>query len=732
MSHINRYSNSQPTPPPSHQIPGQFSVTAQGTCSAPKEQREQFIRECWTPFCASLEALKAKTQERTDQGYSVADRLPSQQELNALQQQCYQLTELWYGQGKGEYSILYKTLIEIHEIAKVAGFRFDDLSGVQKSPDGQVTMIPMTERSARVAGVLAERKALAPSEIRTSTQGKSGIDNTVLRTVFTQKEHLEHACFKGLNTTYFNFLRQREERILNLLDLQHATPAEVKERLSNLSESQLKALNISSSSYAFQELKASGRVIENVSQLPPHMKQASVSQAKEYAEGAYQELKEAKITKRFTELHSSDKTISLEAVRTQIEQEEKVWNDFVTFVDKNPGCFTEPSDAMLNAFLRDVADPETYGNRRDADALTPELRTQARQQMHCLMTIAGLWSGGVAVEPRTQVEQETPHRHLPISWVRQVPLQGTDRVLREAGQREVSGLRANEMPYQPHHGMAIPIGSFHERLPTVSTLGYDLNLPLDEKACLENWFLIDGEKIVQEYALLNPPLSSDHWLPGEAAFEVGQNPKAGSSIQKNQHTQISSNDISAYPTYLQQNHPVFAPSLQATVDVVQVGKEPDAFFLKIVTANPKSPEIVQFIDNLKTEYLKSFGGPTKIDFNIKCINNNDGTCTLIFTPICQLTVNGKEKGIDKSTNPFTEQTNIQMEIPVHCMDTAKGAGWFMVPEGNPELASWAMQGQQTIRHLYDFTRVPGARGIAEKAVAQASNGPSNPPLKTRV
>ena len=61
----------------------------------------------------------------------------------------------------------------------------------------------------------------------------------------------------------------------------------------------------------------------------------------------------------------------------------------------------------------------------------------------------------------------------------------------------------------------------------------------DPQANIENWYVTDIEKILQEAWQLNPHGPATRALPGEVFIAVGQNPKVGSSIRQTQHTQLA-------------------------------------------------------------------------------------------------------------------------------------------------------------------------------------------------
>merc|ERR1719235_2029997 len=142
----------------------------------------------------------------------------------------------------------------------------------------------------------------------------------------------------------------------------------------------------------------------------------------------------------------------------------------------------------------------------------------------------------------------TMARYFAMSWTRTQPLwavfaKGGPRELRESGTSEASRLRANECPYAKFHGMSLPTGGFAldirrkartgpkllgtEKNDNVYSLLMELQWVQDPTANVENWFLTDIEKIVNEAWMMNPHGDKSIQLPGEMFVNVGQNPKIG-------------------------------------------------------------------------------------------------------------------------------------------------------------------------------------------------------------
>merc|ERR1719272_1882067 len=132
----------------------------------------------------------------------------------------------------------------------------------------------------------------------------------------------------------------------------------------------------------------------------------------------------------------------------------------------------------------------------------------------------------------------TMARYFSLVWTRSQPLwcalSNVPKKLREAGTIEASRVRANECPYARFHGMSLPSGGFtrdERRTKQTKERGNSLLMELqwvhDPGANIENWFLTDIEKIVQEAFQLNPHGPKSMMLPGEMFVNVGQNPKVG-------------------------------------------------------------------------------------------------------------------------------------------------------------------------------------------------------------
>lgn len=756
---------------PKYQLNKDFRVTEAGIHVLDKTKKQAFKEKCWQPYLEKLQRVQDEVKRKTDQGYPISERMPPQATMLELQEECRALTEAWNGEGKGEYSAFYNFFITISEISKDALFTVDEITDQGSVENGLIKYISREERAVLASGIKPRVQTMKTFGERAAREGRSGIDNTIISNVFTKRESFRRSLHNKINRQAVAVYKDQQINVLKAAGLsEDSSPEEIKRVLSQVeTQQQLSESGLSTSSYSFKMLVSTGQLIESWGQLPDSVKEENAKTAEELADQHYGLWRGIKLTQRMKEAAEG---VSSEEVKKSFEEEEKFWEGFVSYIENNPGRFFldyKADDQSINHFLRffggkefaerdlkdkvSEADKKTYQtlldkflnkflrevvggefkDRTDDAEVSPELRDKYRKNVHKLFVITGMFQGFIKVEPRRKVEQEAPHRHFELAWSRCGDLTSHsssegETVFRKRGTKEVTGIRANGMPYLEKHGLGIPVTSFREALPVVHTMGYNVNFPLDEEACLQNWFLIDIEKILKEYTLLNSPLPEAERLEGEESVDTAQNPKIGSSIEKTQHSQYSRASIKDYPLYQRRNDPKFFPKLNATVDLVPVGEDPDACFLKIVAENPSSEEIIQFLLELKNKFLEKAGGPLNVDFNVKCIDNLDGTATIIFAPIAQVKKVAKPErelteeesvrygyGIAVTQNPLTGEFNVDHEVPVDGIDSAKGAGIFVIKTKIPKIKSWI--GKETLSRLYDFSRYPGALSILKESIS---------------
>ena len=360
---------------------------------------------------------------------------------------------------------------------------------------------------------------------------------------------------------------------------------------------------------------------------------------------------------------------------------------------------------------------------------------RGNKQQHLHVLLAGLIAGKVAVVRRTQMEKFTHAKYLPTQWTRKAALcrELGAKPAREVGAAEISRVRANECPYASDHGMSLAGGGVPEGVIFAKTLTrahtcdsqislalaaviYELSVPIDPTQRLGNWGLHDIEKICNEARVLNPSYAAaSQALPGETMHDVGQNPQVGSSIGATQHTQIWSGSLLSYPVWQLSSsggggQEAFLGG--AKLDVVQVGSEPDAVFLKIMSSDVLTEPVQRFLAEIRLQILSEFGGATQVDFLCKAMSDGSGGHVVILVPIAQL-----EKQVDTGSfkNNLTGADQNELGLVVHCIDTAKGCGGWMINDASKR-QSVMNCGEASLRQLYDFTRIPGLLQFVTKFV----------------
>jgi hypothetical protein len=247
----------------------------------------------------------------------------------------------------------------------------------------------------------------------------------------------------------------------------------------------------------------------------------------------------------------------------------------------------------------------------------------------------------------------------------------------------------------------------------------------DPAANIENWFLTDMEKILNEVWLLNPRGPERDFLPGEMMVEVGQNPKVGSSIKQTQHTQMSKGSLASHPLLRTSSAtgPRYSEYLGATIDFVDVGPldaspELRGFFMKVQTTRPTAPYLVGFLVGLRLHLLNQFGGSEHMDFFCNAMSDGDGGFVIVFAPLPQLEkLDDKPPDFAMWANPLTGESTESAGLQEGRIDFGKGVGHFLCAK--PELREQLMNGgEETLRRIWAFNRVPGAQTAVERYVAE--------------
>eukprot|EP01062_Namystynia_karyoxenos_P004486 TRINITY_DN11590_c0_g1_i2.p1 TRINITY_DN11590_c0_g1~~TRINITY_DN11590_c0_g1_i2.p1 ORF type:complete len:939 (+),score=313.14 TRINITY_DN11590_c0_g1_i2:128-2944(+) len=655
-----------------------LGIRAEG-CAA----RATFIAQKWMPFVKRAHALRDLARERAASEINIVDRIPVDNfEIHDMLCECMYLTAQWYGRSKGNISFMYDWFTSTCEAAGISRYAFDQIR-TQWSRDKHVLMVDSTRRGEILAKVREMSKIEALAGEWTQQQGVSAIDNTLLNNIFTPDEATHLLAGEICHRFIVMLLHHAQLRALRIIGrhcqidlVNEEDPDVIKGVLDKIDDRELTSWGITPTNVSYLALRQRGRRVWNWGQLPP---EGRVVMHKHIT---------ASIARRTRKLASDDPFLK-----------------FVEHAKSHPG--------------------EYYGGER---------------QGHMVMLFAGVICRKIVVVTRSEMERHTKAKYLAIQWQRKCDLKDTNqKIVRPAATQEHMRIRINEAGYAPSHGMSLSGSGVVENADAVFdairhshgrkginpdtiderfevALAREMNLPRDPGARLANWFLVDIEKILHEVRLLNPPgeFRTEHLLPFEGFYEVGQNPKIGSSIAATQHTQMSRGSLSTWPIYQLEQRPTYFEELRATLDIVTIGWQQDSVVLKVKTQEPVYKGLVQFLIDLKSYLMEnSHGGACEIDFNVKALMDDiDGGFVIIFAPLMQL-----EKGAGGSAdaglkNPDTGEAD-DGTLPVCKIDTGKGEGlWMLSAEKDHEKWRKAIEnGEEYLRKLYDFCRKPGVKAL---------------------
>mmetsp|Transcript_10400 Transcript_10400/g.18686 ORF Transcript_10400/g.18686 Transcript_10400/m.18686 type:complete len:887 (-) Transcript_10400:19-2679(-) len=646
--------------------------------------RAHFLQDLWGPLTDRLEDHEDEIRRRKRKGYRAHDCFPLQgHQIGELKAFVMHLTETWYGTSKGgNCSVLYRWFLKAMEALGVMAYNFDTIP-CEPSKDSYATVIDGGARASALKGMGGGNAAYVATGGVSQKQGRSAIDNTVLQNVFTPLEARLLLLGKRVRKAMCRFvairqtciLRRLSERLhMNLLSLASEESTGrghrvVRAVLRALPESELQAAGLHADSFCFREILARGSLLSGFGQLEP------------------------------------------------VDQQ-KVWN----FIRTN--------------LLPPDVDPEKLGPSKDSTDVFDQLVLWCRDRpgeyfeqnklRHFEVMLAGLWCNKVILVKRSAMERMTLARYFALSWRRTQPLwalfgKGQPAELRTAGVYEASRVRANECPYMKRHGMSLPAGGIafdQRRKGGKGVQGYSLMMEMqwvqDPASNIENWFITDIEKIVQEAWHLNPHAAAALILPGEMFVNVGQNPKIGSSIKQTQHTQLCEGSLKHYPvlTISSESGGRFSGRLDANIDFVDVGpkgcaEDAKGFFVKVSAAKPASAVIMQFLVDLRLHLLAKFGGAEVLDFLVTAMSDENGGFLVLFAPIPQLVkVTDAHPDLATWANPLTGESSETASIEEARLDFAKGVGHFLCMK--PALRTQLLgDGEDTLRRIWAFNRVPG-------------------------
>eukprot|EP00747_Dinoflagellata_sp_TGD_P164839 gnl/TRDRNA2_/TRDRNA2_185328_c0_seq1.p1 gnl/TRDRNA2_/TRDRNA2_185328_c0~~gnl/TRDRNA2_/TRDRNA2_185328_c0_seq1.p1 ORF type:complete len:896 (+),score=168.88 gnl/TRDRNA2_/TRDRNA2_185328_c0_seq1:353-2689(+) len=657
--------------------------------------RAHFFASLWLPLFDLLEGLKEEMHDRIRKKYKPYDCFPMEgHQIAELRSHVGMLTKRWYGSTRGgNLSTFFRWFIESMNIIGVTAYKWETIP-VTQSPDGWATMVDNAPRAAAL-----KAKAAAPGGFQTAAaqkQGRSAIDNTVLRNIFTPREARDLLIGRRLRKALCCFIRIRQQLIIRKiserlkLDVSEDAKAitrghghrSIQFLLRSVPCGDFEALKIDPDGLCCRMLIAQGSPLVGYGQLT-HADQAKLETVVSY-------------------LLDKCGWENIKSKPAQADSED-AFERFVAWARDHPGDYFEQD-----------------------------------KRHHAVVQMLGLLSKKLVIVKRSAMERLTMARYFTISWQRTQPLWGVKPTNHEAFQvrpgdiSESSSIRVNECPYAKLHGMALSAGGFaadngggstelgKRRQKARYSLLKEMQWVQDPSANIENWGLTDIEKIVQEAWQMNPHGPVEMRLPGECFVYVGQNPKVGSSIQKTQHTQLCEASAKSYPMAFMTTSPRWSTKLNAYVDLVDMGpsdrpEDQRGSFMKISTKKPAAAPIMDFLVGLRIKLLVQYGGGDNLDFLCGCMSDEDGGFFIIFAPIAQLM---KLEGV--WTNIHTGESATEAGLDEPRIDFGKGVGHYLV-ERDALKVELQNSGEDTIRKVYAFNRVPNLRESIEKYMAEFPN-----------
>lgn len=669
--------------------------------------RSHFLAEMWAPLLSRMEEQQDIIRHRKAMGLRTHDCFPLQgRQIVELRNYTLRATEVWYGSIRGgNLSALYKWFIDSMNMLGVVAYSYETIPR-ERSADGWAAIVDGAARAAALKGKsgLDARYVAAGGAVQ--RQGKSAIDNTVLRNVFLPSEGRELLIGRRIRKILCRLLVIRQVCILRKLsnflhlDLLSRTTSTASKRsqcavrsvLQALRASDLQHMGLDPQSFCWRLLSSRGTVVDGFGQLAPDDQQMVWQAAR-------------------TLLNNG---VTPDQVPPQADSPD-LYERFVAWARDHPGQYFEHN-----------------------------------KDLHVTTQLSGIFAEKLFLVKRSAMERLTLARYFSITWTRCAPLWGVFNhghqvEVRSAGTLETSNLRVNECPYASMHGMSLPGGGFaadhkdetlsqkastqnldclsktfemKKNLRNQYSLMMEMQWVRDPSANIQNWFLTDIEKIVAEAWQLNPHGAAEFMLPCEMFIMVGQNPKVGSSIRHTQHTQLCEGSLRTYPVLQLVSNPWFSSKVGATVDIVDVGPtdasvDEKGFFVKICTRQPTRPEIIKCLVDLRLLLLTTFGGAELIDFLVLALSDEAGGFVIIFAPLPQLEkISDDHPDLATWANPLTGESSCTAGLEETRIDFGKGVGHFLCAK--PALREQVMcGGEDMLRRIWAFNRVPGARAATE-------------------
>jgi len=281
--------------------------------------------------------------------------------------------------------------------------------------------------------------------------------------------------------------------------------------------------------------------------------------------------------------------------------ENNIFYKFAVYLNLRPGEF-------FNYFAAELP---------QANKVTPKM-------LFDIIKIAGIQSKYLILLSRSSVDNWPPKRYLTLRW------------LRKNNELELARVWPNEMPYAPGHGLSLCGDGLLEGWEPYGSINYEWNTPINPKSEKDN-FMRDIEKIFKELHILCPKIKYNSLLPGEKLLSIFQNTISYSTIRATEHTHIIGCTIDSYAIYqLPEASVIKIPEFAASFQLVPVGSDVDAFFLRVVLADLSNAALLDFLLQMNQDLVAHCGGLEKVDCYLHLFATTSGEFVFIYEPHARL------------------------------------------------------------------------------------------------
>lgn len=112
------------------------------------EKFDLHVATCWNEYLLKLEQLLEQVQYRKDNNFEYNDLMPTKQQLAQLQEECWELTQKWYGVGNGNIACFYRYFVAMSQAAGITCFEYPKI-GKFISPDRYIVQINANQRRSQ-------------------------------------------------------------------------------------------------------------------------------------------------------------------------------------------------------------------------------------------------------------------------------------------------------------------------------------------------------------------------------------------------------------------------------------------------------------------------------------------------------------------------------------------------------------------------------------------------------